>query len=187
MQDINLTHLKEWSLFLDRDGVLNVKLDHDYVKSVQEFIWLENVPQTIASLTKIFKHIIVVTNQQGIGKGLMTNNDLQLIHSKLKEDVRLAGGKIHGIFYAPQLAAENHPDRKPGIGMLLKAKTLFPDIDFEKSIMVGDSLTDMVMADRAGMKKVFINQSGNSIPADFTCSSLPEFYQCLIEGRLKFL
>ncbi len=187
MPAIDIDYLKDWTLFLDRDGVLNVKIDNDYVKSIQEFIWIENVPKTIAALNKIFRHIIIVTNQQGVGKGLMSQQDLQSIHYKLQDDVRKAGGKIHAIFFAPQLSSENHADRKPGTGMLNKAKILFPDIVFEKSIMVGDSVSDMLMADRAGLKKVFISKSSDNTSADYTCASLPEFYRSLIEGRLKFL
>ncbi len=185
MSVTDVSAYKDWTLFLDRDGVLNVKLDNDYVKSVSEFVWLPDVPQTLATLCTLFKHIIIVTNQQGIGKGLMSNEELSVIHRKLTDDVKKLGGHIHAIFYAPYLAADNHPDRKPGIGMMLKAKQLFPDIQFEKSIVVGDSISDMIMADNAGAKKVFISVTGEQVPCDYTCNSLPQFLQCLMEGKLK--
>lgn len=187
MNGANISAYKDWTLFLDRDGVLNVKLENDYVKHLGEFVWLPDVPQTLAKLSTIFKHIIIVTNQQGIGKGLMTHEDLALIHRKLSDDVKKCGGHIHAIFYAPQLASEHHPDRKPGIGMLLKAKQLFPDIQFDKSIVVGDSITDMLMADNAGARKVYIASSGGPVPCDFVCKSLPDFLHCLLEGKLKIL
>lgn len=187
MTENSATNYSDWTLFLDRDGVLNVKREGDYVKNIDEFVWIQQVPQTLAELSKIFKYLIIVTNQQGIGKGLMTIDNLNAIHNKLKNDVQRAGGQIHAIFYAPYLAADNHPDRKPGIGMLLKAKQLFPDINFEKSIMIGDSITDMIMADKAGLKKVFISSCGEQVPSDYVCDSLAQFLSNLKDGTINFL
>lgn len=186
MQQGELNFFKDWTLFLDRDGVLNVKMEDDYVKNVSEFIWIKNIPETLAALSKIFKYIIIVTNQQGIGKGLMSREELHLIHNYIQDSIREKGGKIHAIFYAPQLAVENHPDRKPGIGMLQKAKKLYPKIDYAKSIMVGDSASDMLMATNAGMKKVFIGAINPHIKADYTFQSLSDFYQNLIACKMQF-
>jgi histidinol-phosphate phosphatase family protein len=179
---------KDWTLFLDRDGVLNIKIEDGYVTKPDEFRWIEGVPEIIASLNKLFKYIIIVTNQQGVGKGLMTMNDLDTIHDRLRKDVNSVGGQIHAIFSAPKLSAENHPDRKPGTGMLLRAKKLFPDIDFSKSMMVGDSLSDMIMADRIAMKRIYISHSAETeIPADYTFNSLAHFYQSILRGEVNFL
>ncbi|MCS6819569.1 MAG: histidinol phosphate phosphatase, partial [Chitinophagales bacterium] len=71
---------KTWTLFLDRDGVINLHYPNDYVKSVEEFIFLEGALDAIRDLSRVFKRIIVVTNQQGVGKGLMSEADLDLIH-----------------------------------------------------------------------------------------------------------
>ena len=86
---MNLSDLhidKTWTLFLDRDGVINKKIDHDYVRNLEMFKWIDGSKEAIVSLSKIFEKIIVVTNQQGIGKGLMTENDLNEIHSFMKSE-----------------------------------------------------------------------------------------------------
>ena len=71
---------KQWTLFLDRDGVINRKLDNDYVKKIEEFSFLEGSQEAIATFNLLFGRIVVVTNQQGIGKGLMSKQDLKKVH-----------------------------------------------------------------------------------------------------------
>jgi HAD superfamily hydrolase (TIGR01662 family) len=92
----------------------------------------------------------------------------------MKQGVEKAGGRIDAIYYAPQLSAENSPMRKPGIGMALQAKQEFPEIDFAKSIMAGDSRSDMEFARNAGMKAIFIGEKSETIQSDACVSSLPE-------------
>ena len=170
-----------WTLFLDRDGVINKKITEGYVTSLKEFEILPGVLDSIRKLTTIFGRLIIVTNQQGIGKGLMTKADLHKIHRYLSETVMEAGGKIHAIYFAPNLAEEKSEMRKPGTGMALEAKKDFPEIEFSKSIMLGDSLIDMEFGRRAGMVTVFSEQKkgrGN-INSDFTVNSLSDFCNTL--------
>lgn len=148
---------KTWTLFLDRDGVVNKLLPNDYVKRLDEFALNEGVLDALKIFAQKFGHIFIVTNQQGIGKGLMTEDDLTTIHHHLLHEIKATGGRIDRIYHAPGL---DHPDnhlRKPNIGMALQAKKDFPAVDFGKSIMAGDSEGDMLFADNAGMKKVFIS------------------------------
>ena len=119
-----------WTLFLDRDGVINKKLENDYVKTIDEFEFLPQVLEAIKQFSSHFQKIVVVTNQQGISKKLMTENDLEKVHQYLLAEVNKYGGKIDAIYYAPQLAEENSVMRKPNIGMAMAAKKEFPSIDF---------------------------------------------------------
>lgn len=146
-----------WTLFLDRDGVINKRIVGGYVKSIDEFEFLPGVLDAISKFSKIFGKIIVVTNQQGIGKGLMNQEDLEKVHRYMLDKIQENGGKIDAVFYAPFLASENNPIRKPGIGMALMAKEKYPQIVFSKSLMVGDSPSDMDFGKNAGMKCIFIN------------------------------
>ncbi|MEE3037930.1 MAG: HAD-IIIA family hydrolase [Bacteroidota bacterium] len=155
-----------WSLFLDRDGVINKKIEGGYVKSIEEFEIFPNVLKSLAYFSKIFYKIIVVTNQQGIGKQLMSENDLHKIHQHLVKEVESNGGRIDAIYFAPQLASENSLMRKPNLGMACVAKEQFPNIEFQKSIMVGDSHSDMVFADRAQMFGIFIGKSASHFSID---------------------
>lgn len=145
------------TLFLDRDGVINHRLVDDYVKSWKEFEFLDGVPEAIRIFSGIFKRVIIVSNQQGIGKGLMTEKDLDEIHHRMLEEINRAGGRIDKIYFCPALKETNPSCRKPQIGMGLKAKKDFPEIEFKKSVMAGDSLGDMQFGKRLNMTTVLIN------------------------------
>lgn len=154
---------KSWTLFLDRDGVINHKLENDYVKCWEEFQFLPGALDALASLEKIFGHIVIVTNQQGIGKGLYTAEHLMEVHRKMMMEIGKAGGRIDRIYFCPGLAKDNPSCRKPNPGMALDAQRDFPAIDFSRSVMVGDSMSDMEMGKAVGMHTVFI--SGTSVQA----------------------
>lgn len=149
------------TLFLDRDGVINVHRINDYVKSWDEFEFLPGVLEAFPLFSKYFKHIIVVTNQRGIGKGLMTEEILLDIHHRMQVEIENRGGRIDKIYYCTDLSNESK-NRKPNSGMALQAKKDFPDIEFEKSIMVGDSQLDMEFGNRLGMKTIFIDKKNQS-------------------------
>jgi len=147
---------KSWTLFLDRDGVINKRLVDDYVKSWEEFEFLENVPETIAHCSHLFGTIVVVTNQQGIGKGLMSDADLRNIHENMTAEIKLHGGRIDKVYYCPKLKDQTPNCRKPLPFMGLQAQKDFPTIDFSKSVMVGDSISDMEFGEALGMHNVYI-------------------------------
>lgn len=176
----NLNIDKTWTLFLDRDGVINKKRENDYVKHWIEFEFLKDVPAALKHFNSVFGKIVVVTNQQGIGKGLYRTEDLELIHKNMKYEIEYLGGRIDNIYFSPYLNQENHPTRKPGIGMALQAKQDFPEIDFSKSIIVGDSMSDMEFGRNAGMKTVYISENEkHDAKIDFNFLSLLEFSNAL--------
>lgn len=171
----NLHIDKSWTLFLDRDGVINKKLEDDYVKHWIEFEFLEGSIDAIKFLATLFGKIVVVTNQQGIGKRLYRTEDLELIHKNMVYEIDFYGGRIDKVYFSPYLTAENHPTRKPGIGMALNAQKDFPEIDFKKSIVVGDSMSDMEFGRNAGMKTIFISEEKREDEnIDFNFKSLNE-------------
>ena len=163
------------ALFLDRDGVINRQIVGGYVRNLSQLELLPGAIDAIVRLGKVFRYIIVVTNQQGVGKGLVSMADVDEIHSYIIEEVQKAGGYITKIYCCPSLESANDPNRKPGIGMGLQAKRDFPDIDFSRSLMIGDSKSDMLFAERLGMKSVFITH-GQPIPehVKLTCDSLAD-------------
>jgi histidinol-phosphate phosphatase family protein len=144
------------ALFLDRDGVINERLPAAYVQRPDQFIFTEGSLEAIAKLSDRFDRIFIVTNQQGIGKGLMTEEDLEEIHRIMLEKIRAEGGRIDAVYYCPALVADHSIDRKPNPGMALRAKTDYPDIDFKQSVVVGDSISDMLFGKRLGMKTVLV-------------------------------
>ncbi len=148
---------KSWTLFLDRDGVINVKLEGDYVKKIEEFKFTENAVKAIAKAKQLFGKIVVVTNQQGIAKGLYTEEDLNKVHDFMQTQLAKENARIDKIYFCPALNGDNRYNcRKPDIGMALQAKNDFPEIDFSKSVMVGDSMSDMEFGRKLGMYTVFI-------------------------------
>ncbi len=179
-----------WSLFLDRDGVINHRLPGDYVKSLEEFSFIQGVPEAIAIFSKMFSKVIVVTNQQGVAKGLMSAETLHRIHQFMVSEIEKTGGRIDLTLFAPHLESENNIMRKPNIGMALKAKRSFPDLRFRKSIMVGDSVGDMLFGKRVGMKTVLISNDSTLARnfhkiVDMQCSSLHELAEQLIVNNFS--
>jgi len=151
-----MENIKRFSaLFLDRDGVINIQRPNDYVKSVSEFIFIDGVLKALKILSSLFEHVIIVSNQRGVGKGVMNIKDLNVIHQYMITKIEENGGFINRIYIST--ATDDHcPDRKPNPGMAFQAKHDFPDIDFSKSFMVGDSIVDMQFADNAGIPAVLI-------------------------------
>ena len=168
---------KTWTLFLDRDGVINLHYPNDYVKNWDEFIFLEGAAKAICVLSHYFKRVIVVTNQQGVAKGLMTQQDLDFIHDEMRKEIRKEGGNIHAVYAATAMASPNNTMRKPATGMALQAKKDFEGLDFSKSIMVGDSVSDLQFGRNAGMKTILLGS-----PADLT-----EAQQALADYHIQSL
>ena len=148
-----------YTLFLDRDGVINKKIDGGYILSLDEFEFLPGVLETMPKLAKLFPRIVVVTNQQCVGKGLLSVDDLNEIHLHMMNIIELNGGRIDAVYYAPDLKSDENKLRKPSNGMAFLAKDDFPVIDFTKSIMVGDHLTDMEFGKSIGMTTFYISNS----------------------------
>jgi histidinol-phosphate phosphatase family protein len=152
-----------WSLFLDRDGVINHRIPDNYVKTVADFAFINGVPEALAYFNKIFTHIFIVTNQQGIGKGLMQVSDLDEIHRFMLSKITGLNGRIDKVYHCPDLKESGSFYRKPGIGMGLQARKDFPDLRFRNCLMVGDSESDLRFGKRLGMKTVFISDNLNEI------------------------
>lgn len=162
-----------WTLFLDRDGVINERIMGGYVTDPKGFHFIPGVLESLAFFSKLFGRIIIVTNQQGIGKGLMNAEQLQTIHEFMLEKIKEYGGRVDAIYFCPDLKSEPDNCRKPGIKMALQAQADFPEIDFSKSMMVGDSHTDIEFGKNARMVTVYAGKE-QGIVADAVVSDLKE-------------
>ncbi len=145
------------ALFLDRDGVINVLRHNDYVKTPNELELLPGVTEAVALCKPHFDYIFIATNQQGIGKGLMTEEDLAAIHDKLLNAIP----GIDKIYYCPKLEREHSFNRKPNIGMALQARRDHPELRLKECVMVGDSMTDMLFGRRADMTTVLVGENSD--------------------------
>ena len=167
------------AIFLDRDGVINKKApEGDYVKNWDEFQFLPGVKEAIRKLNEKGFLVIVVSNQRGIAKGVMTEDDLKKIHARMKEELRKERAVIDGIYYCPHDIEDHCGCRKPEPGMLLKAAREH-DIDLDQSWMIGDNESDIEAGKRAGCKTILIgssplNDTSEGIEPDLMARSLVE-------------
>lgn len=152
------------TLFLDRDGVINRMRSGDYVKCWAEFEFLPGVLQALARCNTLFERIYIVTNQRGVGRGVMTREDLNDIHDRMLRSIVNHGGRIDKIYSCTATSADD-PCRKPNTGMAQQARMDFPQIDFSKALMVGDSQSDELFAQRVGMDCVLIGRDYSSLEA----------------------
>jgi len=153
----------EWTLFLDRDGVINDEQVGSYVLNWEGFHFSAGVLEAMPVLSGKFGKIIIISNQRGVGRGLMTEEDLKNIHKRLVSEVEKAGGRIDHILYCTE-KDNTCFFRKPNPGMALQARKLFPEIDLKKTIMVGNKPSDMRFGRAAGAFTVFLTTTNKNEP-----------------------
>lgn len=171
-------------LFLDRDGVINVERSNDYVKKRTEFVFEENVLKAFELLNNQFGGIYIVTNQRGVGRNIMTIEDLEDVHQYMLNNIQAVGCNIDNIYYCTDLKS-NSINRKPNIGLAFQAKRDFPQIDFSLSIMVGNSKSDIEFGKKLGMYTVLV---GNKYPSgDKIYNIADKYYRNLYEFTLSLL
>lgn len=169
----------DWTLFLDRDGVINVRIIDGYVTNITEFEFMPNVIDAFKIFKDKFKRIIVVTNQQGVGKGIMTMEDVDNVHQYMVREITNNGGRIDNVYFCPQLKTVADNYRKPNPQMAYLAQKDFPEIDLSKSIMVGDMNSDVEFGRNAGMRTVFVGDNELIITPDDKFENLYEFAKVL--------
>ncbi len=169
----------DWTLFLDRDGVINVRIIDGYVTNITEFEFMPNVIDAFKIFKDKFKRIIVVTNQQGVGKGIMTMEDVDNVHQYMICEITNNGGRIDNVYFCPQLKTVADNYRKPNPQMAYLAQKDFPEIDLSKSIMVGDMNSDVEFGRNAGMRTVFVGDNELIITPDDKFENLYEFAKVL--------
>ena len=158
------------TLFLDRDGVINRWLPGDYVRSWEQFAFLPGILECFRQWAERFKHIIIVSNQRGVGKGKMTQEELDAVHARMLDEIRRAGGRIDAVYTCTELD-KDHPMRKPQPGMFLAACRDYPDIAPGRSLMLGDSDYDREFAANCGMPFVLMDTADLTLRFQAAASS----------------
>ena len=146
--------MKTKAVFLDRDGTLNADSVH-YIKSADEFLLFDFTAAALRLLTRLSYKNILITNQSAVGRKMITIEELENIHLKLKAAIQAAGGEIHEIYYCPHLPKDNCDCRKPRTENLKKAIRDF-NIDVSKSFFVGDSFKDIKTGWAEGCRTIFV-------------------------------
>jgi len=170
---------KSWTLFLDRDGVINVRLIDDYVKSINEFEFIPGVLEAFKIFSDKFGKIVIVTNQQGVAKGLMTLETVDLVHKYMIGKIENQKGRVDAVFVCPQSKDEPDNFRKPSPKMAFMAKEKFPEIVFTKSIMIGDSNSDIEFGQNAGMHTILVGDEATQTDPSDKFESLIQFAEIL--------
>jgi D-glycero-D-manno-heptose 1,7-bisphosphate phosphatase len=171
------------AVFLDRDGVINVKApEGQYITRWEEFQFLPDVADAIARLKRAHFSVIVVSNQRGVAKGLMTVDALEEIHRRMLAQLAALNARIDAIYYCPHGTDACCACRKPAPGMLLQASKDH-GIDLPNSWMVGDSDSDLLAGKNAGCRTVRIVRSDASteVAPDLVAHSLIEAVQAITQ------
>lgn len=141
------------AVFLDRDGIINQKAaPHHYISRPEDFVILPGVPKAIKLLNDAGYLVIVVTNQRGVARGLVTKEQVKCVHTYLQNELRKKGAHIDAFYVCPHEKGECCC-RKPNIGLFLMAEH---DLSINKSCswMVGDSETDVEAGRRYGVRSI---------------------------------
>ena len=154
------------AVFLDRDGTLIE--EKCYISRPEQVRLLPGTAQALTMLRQAGFACVVVTNQSGLGRGMFTEADLQAVHDEMNRQLRQAGVELDGLYhcpFAPQTSDKTvieHPDRKPGPGMLLRAAREL-NLDLPSSWMVGDNASDILAGRNAGCRGGVLVRCGHDV------------------------
>ena len=164
------------AIFFDRDGIVNVKLENDYVKSIDEFVFEQNFFQLFKLIKDQNYLAILVTNQQCIDKGIITTDKLNEIHFYMQDELlKNTNYRFDDIYFCPDLAGSGSKYRKPETKMFTDAIEKY-NIDTEKSYTIGDAVTDIEAGNKVGTKTIFVNKNTKNVDANFIYDNLNQVY-----------
>jgi D-glycero-D-manno-heptose 1,7-bisphosphate phosphatase len=158
-------------VILDRDGTVNYDSD-EYIKSPEEWVAIPGALEAISRLNHAGYHVVLATNQSGLGRGLLDVASLNAIHKRMIKQLAAVGGRIDAIFYCPHTPAEACNCRKPMPGLIDQIAERF-GIEMQGVAFVGDTVTDMEAAFAAGCVPHLVltgkseGLQGKSLPSNF--------------------
>ena len=175
---------KSWTLFLDRDGVINERNFEGYITSPNQFKFKTGVFDALEIFNDLFDKKILVTNQQGVAKKIMSERNLNEVHRYMSQELKSnINFEFDAIFTATNRRGAKNDRRKPNKSMAIEAQEMYPSIDFGKSIMIGDTDSDIKFGTNLGMKTVLVNSTEIvTEKPDVTVDNLKEF--ALILNRI---
>jgi D-glycero-D-manno-heptose 1,7-bisphosphate phosphatase len=164
-------------VFVDRDGTINREVH--YLRKREQLELLPGAAQAIGRLNRLGLKVVVVTNQSGVARGFLTEEELGRIHQRLKEMLAEHDAHLDGIYYCPEMPDTESACRKPEVGMMKKAAGDL-DIDLKQSYVVGDMAIDIEMGRRAGSKTILVltgygqEARDKGVQADFVAHDMAE-------------
>ena len=181
-------------VFLDRDGVINAD-SPEYIKSWEEFSFLPGSVQALVDLTRAGYHLIVITNQSIIDRGMVPLPVLEEMHRRMCRAVEQAGGMIYDILFCPHRPEDRCRCRKPEPGMILEAGRRH-GIDLSSTVMIGDNAKDVLCGRNAGCGATILVRTGNGetarqelasagMRADAVAADLEAAAGLILSGRIE--
>ncbi len=171
--------------FVDRDGTINVDAtEGGYIESWDEFSFLPRAKEAIRLLNDLGLRVFVVTNQRGVALGKMSTGAVEEIHRLMALELAGIGATVDGFYYCPHDYGEC-ACRKPDIGLFRKAQADFPEVDFARSVMIGNTGIDMEAGRRAGTRCILAgDETSDTGEVDLMVSSLWEA-ACALAERIS--
>ncbi len=171
------------AVFVDRDGVINRRRPGDYVRTWDQFHFLPGARAGLRALREAGYLLVVITNQRGIGRGLMSEADLAAVHERMQAELLRVGAGVDAIFHCPHDLADDCGCRKPRPGMIGRARELFA-VDTARSWVVGDSLSDLEAGQAAGIRGILVVPRGGQRPPGLkSAGSLLSAARAIVAGR----
>jgi D-glycero-D-manno-heptose 1,7-bisphosphate phosphatase len=173
------------AVFVDRDGVINRRLPGDYVRSWDQFDFLHGARAGLRLLREAGYLLVVITNQRGIGRGLMSEADLAAVHGRMQAELVRAGAGVDAIHHCPHDVSAGCNCRKPKPGMIKRALERFP-VDVARSWVVGDSLSDLEAGRVVGISGILVVPCGGRRPPGVAAAgSLLAAARAIAAGRRR--
>ena len=148
------------AVFVDRDGTINT--EKEYLHKISEFEFIEGVPEAIKKLNENKFLVVIVTNQAGVARGYYQENEVELLHRHINNELKKYDAFIDKYYYCPHHPVhgigkykKNCDCRKPNPGMILQAAAEL-GIDLNSSYMVGDKAIDVETSINAGCKPILV-------------------------------
>lgn len=151
------------AILVDRDGVVNERIFGSYIAQWSEFRFIVGMIAALASLSELGVPMIVVSNQAGVGKGIVSEDSLEEITRNFVSEVTSHGARIDAVYYCPHRPHEGCSCRKPAPGLLGQAARDF-NLDLKRSIFIGDTESDLRAADAVGCAFIQLSPDGQTEP-----------------------
>jgi D,D-heptose 1,7-bisphosphate phosphatase len=173
-----LTALKP-AVFFDRDGTLII--DTGYLSSPDEVKLLPGATQLLLNLRAAGYLLVVISNQSGIGRGWITEDQARSVDSRFRALLFARGVTLDAIYYCPHVPEVNCDCRKPNPGLLRRAAAEI-GIDLPRSYMVGDRVSDCEAGEAAGCRPILLVHDKSTEPSRWTTAHNPREVFELITG-----
>ena len=155
----------------DRDGTLNV-LGNEYIATPDEWIPIPGALEAVARLSRAGWHVVIATNQPGLGRGVIDVHALNAIHARLLKQVSALGGRIDAVFFCPHSDAEHCNCRKPAPGLLEQIRDRY-GVERSEMVVVGSSVLHLQAAAAIGLPQLHMVCTGSAADVDPTKELAP--------------